>query len=194
MKFLSEKLTDYIIKSGAISEESYAIYLYGFQIGLEMMSCFLTSLFIALYLHMIPQFLVSTATFVLLRTFAGGIHLKSYLGCFICSIAVQTMILLVNKYYTLKYSISWLVILSGTILILKMAPVENFNRELDLDERKHCKGVTKKVLMGIIVVSAVCTCFERNNIVSVIALTIIVVLLSQYWGMVIFKQEKNRRR
>ena len=131
MKFLSEKLTDYIIKSGAISEESYAIYLYGFQIGLEMMSCFLTSLFIALYLHMIPQFLVSTATFVLLRTFAGGIHLKSYLGCFICSIAVQTMILLVNKYYTLKYSISWLVILSGTILILKMAPVENFNRELD---------------------------------------------------------------
>ena len=56
MKQLSERITDYIVKSGAISEESYAIYQYGFQIGLEMGSCFLVSLGIALYLHMIPQF------------------------------------------------------------------------------------------------------------------------------------------
>ena len=41
MKYLSEKITDYVIKTGAASEESYAIYQYGFQIGLEMVSCFL---------------------------------------------------------------------------------------------------------------------------------------------------------
>lgn len=40
MRFLSEKITDHIVKSGAISEESYAIYQYGFQIGLEMLGCF----------------------------------------------------------------------------------------------------------------------------------------------------------
>ena len=51
MRYLSEKITDYIIKSGAISGESYEIYQYGFQIGLEMGSCFLVSLGIALYLH-----------------------------------------------------------------------------------------------------------------------------------------------
>ena len=61
MRYLSEKITDYIIKSGAISGESYEIYQYGFQIGLEMGSCFLVSLGIALYLHMIPQFFVFSA-------------------------------------------------------------------------------------------------------------------------------------
>ena len=53
MKYLSEKITDYVIKTGAASEESYAIYQYGFQIGLEMVSCFLTCFCIAIWLHMI---------------------------------------------------------------------------------------------------------------------------------------------
>ena len=56
MKCLSEKLTDYVIKTGVVSEESYAIYQYGFQIGIEMLSCFLVCFGIAIYLCMIPEF------------------------------------------------------------------------------------------------------------------------------------------
>ena len=76
MKYLSEKITDYVIKTGAASEESYAIYQYGFQIGLEMVSCFLTCFCIAIWLHMIPEFVVFTIVFMLLRTYAGGLHLN----------------------------------------------------------------------------------------------------------------------
>lgn len=101
------------------------------------------------------------------------------------------MILLINEYYALKCTIAWLIILIGTILILKVAPVENVNRELDQYERKHCKGVTKKVLTGIIVVSAVCTYLERYNTVSLIALTIMMVIISQYMGIVMFKLGKT---
>ena len=36
MKYLAEKITNYIVKSGVISEKLYAAYQYGFQIGLEM--------------------------------------------------------------------------------------------------------------------------------------------------------------
>ena len=54
MKYFSEKLTSYIVKSGAVPEESYEIYQYGFQIGLEMLSCLLACFGIAVYLHMIP--------------------------------------------------------------------------------------------------------------------------------------------
>ena len=81
MKCLSEKLTDYIIKTGVVSEESYAIYQYGFQIGIEMLSCFLVCFGIAIYLHMIPEFLVFTGSFMLLRTYTGGLHLNSFTRC-----------------------------------------------------------------------------------------------------------------
>lgn len=194
MKFLSGKITDYIVKSGAISEESYAIYQYGFQIGLEMLSCFLVSLFIALYLHMIPQFIVFTGVFIFLRTFAGGMHMNHYLGCFICSIVVQTTVILTNEYFTLKYIIAWSIILVGSILIYKVAPVENINRELDPKEKEHCKNVTGKILTCIVLVSAVYTFLNKNSIVSLIALTILVVFLSQYIGIIMLKSEKNRRR
>lgn len=193
MKYISEKITDYIVKSGAISEESYAIYQYGVQIGLEMLNCFLICFGVALYLHMIPQFFVFTGVFMLLRTYAGGLHLDSYLGCLICSTAVQTIILLINSHYMIALPIAWGIILISTVLILKNAPVENVNRELDADEKKHCKNVTMKVLVGVLFFSVGCMTTKLNNIVSLISLTNLIVLISQYLGMIKYNIEKKGR-
>ena len=101
---------------------------------------------------------------------------------------------IINRQYTLTCPVSWLIIFCGALLILKVAPVENINRELDLDERKHCKEVTIKVLIGIIFFSAGCTVGRISNILSLIALTILQVLVSQYLGIAKYKYEKNRRR
>lgn len=194
MKQLSERITDYIVKSGAISEESYAIYQYGFQIGLEMGSCFLVSLGIALYLHMIPQFFVFTGIFMLLRTYAGGLHLNSYLGCFICSTAVQTITLLINSQYAIVFPVAWRIILISTALILKNAPVENINRELDAEEKKHCKEVTMKILAGVLIFSIGCTVAGLDSIVSLISMTMLIVSISQYIGMIKYNIEKKGRK
>ena len=194
MSYLSGKITDYIIKMGVISDELYEVYQYGFQIGMEMFSCFAVCLVIAIYLHTILEFAVFTMIFMLLRTYAGGIHMNSFSGCFICSVTVQTIILIINRQYTLACPVSWLIIFCGALLILKVAPVENINRELDLDEKKHCKEVTIKVLIGIIFFSAGCTFSRISNMVSLIALTILLVLVSQYLGIAKYKYEKNKRR
>ena len=47
-------------------------------------------------------------------------------------------------------SIAWILILMSAILILKAAPVESINRELDNTEKEHCQKVTMKILMGVI--------------------------------------------
>ena len=193
MKHLSKKITDYIVKAGVISEESYEVYQYGFQIGLEMLSCFLVCFSIAIYLHMIPEFIVLTAIFIPLRTYAGGLHLNSYLLCFICSTTVQTVILLINHYYSVVLPIAWGIILISVALMLKNAPVENINRELDADEKRNCKNVTIKVLVGVLTFSVGCTAARLNNIVSLISLTSLIVLISQYLGMIKYNIEKKRR-
>lgn len=194
MRFLSEKITDYVIKAGAIPSELYEIYQYGFQIGIEMSICFSVCLCIAIYLHMILEFLIFTVIFILLRSYAGGVHLHSFIGCFICSVTVQTLTLIINAHYTFASTISWLIIISGTLLILRVTPVENINRELDLDEKKHCRIITKKVLIGIIIFTAVCTFLGMNDMVSLTALIILLILFSQYLGVIKYKFEKNRRR
>ena len=191
MKHLSEKITDFIVKAGAISEKSYAVYQYGFQIGLEMLSCFLVCFSIAIYLRMIPEFVVLTFVFMLLRTYAGGVHLKSFSGCFICSVLVQTVILKISGQYMFPIIGSWLCIIMGLILILFLAPVENINRELDEGEKKHCKKVIGKIVIGIILFALFCTFSGFHKIISLIVLTVLVVLISQYIGILKYKIEKG---
>lgn len=192
MKYLAERMTDYIIKVGVISSESYVIYQYGFQIGLEMILSFGVCLGMAIYLHMVPEFVVFTGIFMLLRTYAGGVHLNSFGACLICSVIVQTLTLLTNNKFKFTTTNAWFIILVSAILIVKAAPVENINKELGSDEKRHCKKVIIKYLVGIIIYAVCCTIGNGNNTVSLIAMTILVVLISQYVGMIKFKIEKSK--
>ena len=194
MKRLSEKLTGYVIKTGAVSAESYAVYQYGFQIGLEMLCCFVVCLGIAVYLHMIPEFAVFTVIFMSLRTYAGGVHLNSFQVCFICSVVVQTLTLLINSKYKFVITNAWLIMLVGAILILKAAPVESINRELESDEKKHCKKVTLKILTGIFIFAVCCTIVGADDMVSLTALTVFIILISQYAGVEKYKIEKSKEK
>lgn len=191
MRRLSEKLTGYVIKAGAVSEELYAVYQYGFQIGLEMLCCFVVCLSIAIYLHMIPEFIVFTGIFMLLRTYAGGVHLNSFGGCFICSVVVQTVSLFIGNKYQFSVGNAWSIILISAVLIWKFAPVESISRELDRDEMEHCKKVTLKIIIGILSFAGVCTFVSNSEIVSLIALTVMVVFVSQCIGIIKYKVEKR---
>lgn len=192
MKYLAKKLADYVINVGAVPEESYAVYQYGFQIGLEMILSFGVCLGMAIYLHMIPEFVVFTGIFMLLRTYAGGVHLNSFGACLTCSAIVQTLTLLINNKFKFTTTNAWFIILASAISIVKAAPVENINKELGSDEKRHCKKVTIKNLVGIIIFAVCCTIGNGNNMVSLIAMTILVVLISQYVGMIKFKIEKSK--
>lgn len=191
MRRLSEKLTGYVIKAGAVSEELYAVYQYGFQIGLEMLCCFVVCLSIAIYLHMIPEFIVFTGIFMLLRTYAGGVHLNSFGACFICSVVVQTASLFISNKYQFSVGSAWSIILISAVLIWKFAPVESISRELDRDEMEHCKKVTLKIIIGILSFAGVCTFVSNSEIVSLIALTVMVVFVSQCIGIIKYKVEKR---
>ena len=191
MRRLSEKLTGYVIKAGAVSEELYAVYQYGFQIGLEMLCCFVVCLSIAIYLHMIPEFIVFTGIFMLLRTYAGGVHLNSFGGCFTCSVALQTVSLFIGNKYKFSVGSAWSIILISAVLIWKFAPVESIGRELDRDEMEHCKKVTLKIIIGILSFAGVCTFVSNSEIVSLIALTVMVVFVSQCIGIIKYKVEKR---
>lgn len=191
MKRLSEKLTAYVINAGAVSEELYAVYQYGFQIGLEMLCCFVFCLGIAIYLHMISQFIIFTVIFMLLRTYAGGIHLNSFYACFFCSVAVQTVALLVNSKFQFPILGAWTIIIITFTLIWNLAPVDSISRELDSEEKTHCKKVTMKIIVGILIFTGCCTVCGMDDIVSLIALTALIVFISQCIGIVKYSVEKN---
>ena len=191
MKWLSEKMTEYVVETGVVSKELYAVYQYGFQIGLEMLSCFSVCLLIAISLQIIPEFLIITGIFILLRTYAGGVHLDSFGACFICSVIVQTATLLIGIKYPMPIKCAWFIIALNSILIYKFSPVESISRELDKEEKKHCKKVTLKIIIGILIIAGCCTIRSGYKIISLIAITMSIVLFSQCLGIIKFKLLKK---
>lgn len=192
MKQISEKLTQYVIRSGAVPPESYSVYQYGFQVGLELFCSFVTCFVVALMLNMILEFIIFTAIFMLLRTYAGGVHLEKFISCLICSVCVQTLILIINDLLKVSLSISWVLILICSILVIKNAPVESENKELSLCEKKSLKRITVKVVFGIIFFTIICSLLGIDRIVFLIALVFIAVMISQYIGLIKYhiNQEK----
>ena len=85
MEYLSHKLTDYILKKEIIKQDSYDIYQYGFQCFLEISVSTICSIVIALLLHMLPECLFFFLLFIPMRSFSGGLHLKTYFSCFLAS-------------------------------------------------------------------------------------------------------------
>jgi hypothetical protein len=86
------------------------------------------------------------------------------------------------------------ILLMMPILILKAAPVECINRELDDAEKEHCKKVTMKVLIAVIVFAGCCTLAGIPDILSLVALTSFIILISQYVGILKYKIEKSKNK
>lgn len=114
MEALAERLTIYIIEQGIVDEDDYAMYKYGLQTGLEMGSCVLASALIAIYLKSFMEFLVVIFVFFPLRAYVGGIHMKHFYLCFLCSCITITVGLLVAR---ISVELDWK-IFAGIIIIM----------------------------------------------------------------------------
>lgn len=134
MEDLAKKLTDYICKKKIIADELVEIYQYGFQCFMELSVSTVCSIIIALFLGMLPECLFFFLLFIPMRSYGGGLHMKTYFACFLGSCFILTSSLLAVKYLTIPIPRSFLLYLLAIILILLIGPVDHPNREVDTQE------------------------------------------------------------
>lgn len=184
MEELASKLARFVVHNSSESLEAFEIYKYGFQTGLEMITCMIVSLLISVYLQMLPEFLVFICIFVLLRTYMGGLHLEKFLSCFLCSTVVQTGVLLWASYVQFPLYYAWPMILICMGIILFIAPVENENRRLEDIEKKYVYKKVIAILISVLILCIFLTIIKWNSYVSLIADTLLVLVVSAIIGKV----------
>lgn len=134
MKYLSYKLTTYILDKGIISNDYYDIYQYGFQCFLEVSFNTICSIIIAILLDMLPECLFFFLLFIPMRSFSGGLHLETYFSCFIGSILILLSTLLTIKYITVPIPFSFALYAFCSICILIIGPVDHPDKEVCLQD------------------------------------------------------------
>ena len=88
MEKLARKITDSFIINKVIGEEVREVYVYGFNLVLEVGLNLIICLVFSSVIRMLPEAVMFLAVFQLLRSYSGGVHLNSYLACSVLSNAV----------------------------------------------------------------------------------------------------------
>ncbi len=163
MYYISKRLTDYILNKGVIEEKDYDIYNYGFVCFLEVTLSTVTSIIIALFLGMLRPCLFFFLIFIPMRSYGGGLHLNSYLACYIASCFILTISLLAVKYATLPLLISFLIYLVSAAFILLTGPVDHPNRSVDAYENDIFKKKTNITILFSTVISVILLFYKNNS-------------------------------
>lgn len=176
MEKIAGKLTRYLFKHGAITQEDCAIYEYGLQTGLEMSMCVMTCAILALFMHMFMEFLIFTIAFALLRSYVVGIHMKRFLSCFFCSVATVIMSLFIVNRFSFCNLFSYGVLLILFIL-LDYVSLETM-QQFDEREQKYYTTQRRRVLAGIGLVTFVFLVFHMEKVYMIIVLATMVTFVS----------------
>lgn len=189
MNKVAKALTDYVIRKGVIKEQERSMYEYGFVITLEMGLSLIISFFIAYMLHMTVEGILFFVIFIPLRSYAGGLHLDCYWSCLILSCLTFSVILLITEFVKLPTYIAFVIFISLELLVYYLYPVENVNRQVDIEEDKFFKKRLKIFLFTDLLIASICVVLGRDTYLVLIMTTFFIVTIT----MILGKYKNNKR-
>jgi accessory gene regulator B len=152
ISYLNQKisqLNDDINNETYLDHKYKYLYFYGFQILYGAINKGLMLILIGWLLNILPQTLIATFSFMLLRVFIGGLHFDSYTKCAWVSLASLTLMGLLARYIPYNSIINIIVFISLFIIILKYAPIEHPNRPLKKEDKGNFKCIAFSLLFAM---------------------------------------------
>ena len=164
-KYLHSKIQKYHNQGydmGKCAKYNIQVYYYGFQIIIGGINKFILLIIPGLLLNILPQLLLTTISFALLRIWTGGLHYDSYTKCSYISLLSFTLTALLSKYIILNQFIAMLIFLSVLFLILIYAPIEHKNKPIKENKKLRFKIIALFVLSILVIINM----FTNNIIIS----------------------------
>lgn len=184
---LSEYITQQLENGKIIQSDKRELYKYGFQQGLILLLNFITSIVIGLIFGKLLESVLILASYIPLRSYAGGHHSDSSEKCYAVSTLITIMWMLIIKFSELSTSCWGIILLIGSVVCFMLSPVENLQKPLDQEEicvyRKRALIVlTTEICLWI------CLCLILRIFVQIIPLGVFTEAV-----MLIMGKIKNRR-
>ncbi len=175
---MTDRLLSQMIKFNIIEKEDEEIYRFGLEGLMLKLVHYTTYLFIAIFLGEVLAFLFFFVSFLLLRKNAGGYHAETKKSCYISSCLTIFGIVVFMKFLR-DWSIAGIILAVFTIIadivIYKLAPLGNKNRELDEEEVMYFKRRTRVFLVVENIVFIVFAIAEKENSVVTISIAMAII-------------------
>lgn len=144
----AEKLCGRMLEKNIIKEEDVELYIYGMTNGIIMLGNLLTAILIGIMTGRLEIVLVFLLFYASLRTYSGGYHLESKIGCYLCSSGILLIPI---------YSFEWIfqivpvpvlvwIGISAITTVVVLSPVESMHKRLELTEIKFYRRVSRCIV------------------------------------------------
>lgn len=184
--YVSARITENMVKSGAVADEDKELYLFGIQQGLTIVLNLVTTVIIGLAFGVLWQVMLFMTAYIPLRSFAGGYHAKTPQRCYVLSILLLIAVALMIKYVDLHIYAQLGLLISASITVFVMSPVGNENKPLDELEKKVYKRKTIVICISEISVAIVFLCLNLTSLAVSMIWAVVVCA-----GMLILGKVKN---
>lgn len=139
MEKLASMLAGYMYRNSENSEISYDVYRYSFLLFLEMAAGSVTGAIMAVHMGVQAEALVFLGVFFLLRSYAGGLHLDTFLKCYFASTGILAGAFWLIKYWKAEFYISFLLILVFEGVLIVSNGCNSKNRAVSSEESVYFK-------------------------------------------------------
>lgn len=153
--WVSKKAANILLKNGCIPEQDIEIYRFGMEAAILKLIHTMSMLLIGVCFKMAAETIVFIAAYSLIRVYAGGYHAKTRGGCYGCTIAIITSVLLIVKLCPLQtvWPVCVAVLMISGIIIAVFSPQESENKPLDKLEKSKYQRISLLILCVLELVS-----------------------------------------
>ena len=181
LKELSNKITKKLVDINIIEEADSELYEYGFWQGGVLIFNFITVILLGILFNMLLESVIFLIFYGVLRTIAGGYHARTQNTCYILSIMLMIVVLIMLKTFPWNIILCCILTVLSISVIFILAPVQDENKLLDEIEKKFFKKLSRiiSLLYGFIIF--LLFLFNKNElaycvVISLFKLTIMLVL------------------
>lgn len=144
LRFLSDRITNFLLSQKTIDKEMKAVYIYGIELFLSSVLCVILVVLSGLIIGRFWESLLFLLSFIFLRKYTGGLHCNSYFACtattvltFFVSVALSEIAYYFPHSKYIHYSIAVFIVL----IILLLSPVSNPNKPILAEDRVKYKTI-----------------------------------------------------
>ena len=169
---MAVRLSKRLLSHQVITEDILDIYVYGFELIISSLISTTLILLIGLLLNMFFPTVAFLVVFILLRSFSGGYHAKTYAWCSLITLGTYITVLTLSKFLDVPWIAYWILAGVGLGLLMILAPIENPNKQLSFAQKRKFK-IISCIIFALFVSVGICLKEIVTQVSDVIFFTLV---------------------
>lgn len=186
----AKKINEILIQKGIVQKEDAELYQYGIENGIVVAGNLLASGIFGIVTGRPGLVLVFLLFYASLRSYSGGSHCKSRIGCFLISMAILSIPVYTHEFVMNNVPATAILMIgiAAVVVILILSPVESINKPLDDEEKKYYARVTHCIVALQVCVLIILFCLGVKDYFYAGYSSIVLVAVFMVMGKVIMKR------